>query len=254
MASARGAGEPAWWDVRRTEGKRVMVTGGTTGIGLAIARLLASRGARVFVLGRNAGDLNKAMEAIRGEDGEAHGTTADLSDAAEVRRAFDEADLALGGVDVLVNNAAIPGDELEELEDIDHAVRTSVFGYIACAREAVERMRGHGGHIVNVGSMSADPREPDGATCVATRAAIRGFSESLREAVAREGIRVTLVEPGKVDAELVSELGEEEKRERIERMETHWPEDVAVCVCFALTQPHRCDVVRIEVRPHPQVI
>jgi NAD(P)-dependent dehydrogenase (short-subunit alcohol dehydrogenase family) len=107
MASARVADEPAGWDVQRVEGKRAVVTGGTTGIGLAIARLLAARGARVFVLGRNAGDLNKALVAIRGEEGEAHGTTADLSSIDEVRRVFDEADNALGGLDVLVNNAAV---------------------------------------------------------------------------------------------------------------------------------------------------
>ena len=242
-----------WYQAQGVDGRRVVVTGGTTGIGRAVARLLASRGARVLILGRDEADLREALDDV-GARGEAHGVSADLSRLEDVRRVFGEADAWLGGVDVLVNNAAVYGGRWDEesLEDADYAIRTNLVGYVACAHEAAARM-GQGGHVVNVGSMSADLREPAGPTYVSTKAGIQGFSESLRKAVNERGIRVTLVEPGKVATDMIDKPREE--KERLEaRSEMLRPEDVAACVWFALTQPPRCDIVSLQVRPHLQVI
>lgn len=243
-------------DVTDVSGKRVLVTGGTTGIGRAVARALAARGARVLIFGRDEEDLREALAAIRGSGGDAQGITADVSSLGGVREVFSEVDRALGGLDVLVDNAAITGDGFEEdpLERIEYVVRTNVVGYLACAREAVERMKqGGGGHVVLVGSMSADLREPEGSTYVATKGAIQAFSESLRKTVNEEGIKVTLIEPGKVATDMV-EKSPEEKREAIGKEEMLTPEDIAGAVLYALLQPKRCDVVALQIRPHRQVI
>ena len=243
-------------DARSIDGVAVLVTGGTTGIGRATARALLSLGARVLLFGRHQKDLDDALAELRGAGGEVHGITADVSRLDDVRRVFAEVDRRLGGLDVLVNNAAVTGDGFEDdsLERIERVVRTNVGAYLACAHQAVERMRRAGrGHIVLVGSMSADLREPDGSTYVATKAAIQGFAESLRKTVNEEGIKVSLIEPGKVATDLV-ERSPEEKRRAIEEETMLTPEDIAGAVLYALLQPARCDVVSLQIRPHRQVI
>ena len=247
--------QTAGYEPESVAGKAIIVTGGTTGIGRATARLLASNGARVLIFGRDEGDLNDALDELRSAGGEVHGLTADVSRTADVQRVFREADDKLGELDILVNNAAISGGDFpqQEMDDLEYMVRTNVVGYIACAREATQRMQGRYGHIVNIGSMSADLREPNGSTYVATKAAIQGFSESLRKTVNPGGIKVTLIEPGKVATDMV-EMPAPEKQEKQEALEMLRPEDIAACVYYCLTQPRRCDVVSVQIRPLMQVI
>jgi NADP-dependent 3-hydroxy acid dehydrogenase YdfG len=244
------------YDPRGVAGKAVIVTGGTTGIGRAVARLLADNGAHVLIFGRHREELESALAGIRERGGEAHGLAADVSLPEEVRRVFAEADARLGGLDVLVNNAAVTGESFEKdsLETMEYVVRTNVVGYMTCAREAVARMKERGeGHVVNIGSMSADLREEDDSVYVATKAAIQAFSESLRKTVNEEGIKVTLIEPGKVATDLVDEVDRQKDRKQ-EKLEMLAPEDVAACALYCLTQPRRCDVVSVQLRPHLQVI
>jgi NAD(P)-dependent dehydrogenase (short-subunit alcohol dehydrogenase family) len=237
-------------------GKAVIVTGGTTGIGLATAQLLAREGARVLIFGRHEAELARALEELQREEGEVFGTVADASRVEDVRRVFRDADERLGELDVLVNNAAVGGEHFEDqsLEEMEYLVRANVVGYLACAHEAVERMKRQGsGHIVNVGSMSADLREEGGSVYVAAKAAIQGFSESLRKTVNPAGIRVTLIEPGKVATDMTDQ-SEAEKRENEAKLEMLRPEDIAACILFCLAQPARCDVVTMQVRPLLQAI
>lgn len=243
-------------DIEDVKGRHVLVTGGTTGIGRAVVRALAALGARVLTFGRDEQDLTALLEEVRAAGGEVHGITADTSRIDDVRRVFDEVDRRFGRLDVLIGNAAISGGSFEDqpLEKIEYVVRVNIAGYIACAHEAVERMRAQGsGRIVLVGSMSADLREPQGSTYVATKAAIQAFAESLRKTVNVDGIHVTLVEPGKVATDMV-DRPDREKRQKIEALEMLRPEDVAAAIIFALIQPERCDVVSLAVRPHRQVI
>jgi NADP-dependent 3-hydroxy acid dehydrogenase YdfG len=243
-------------DGRSLSDSAALVTGGTTGIGRSIARVLLSQGARVLVFGRHEQELEDALAELRQAGGEVHGLVADVSRLEDVRRIFSEVDRRLGRLDVLVDNAAVTGDGFEQdsLERIEYVVRTNVVGYLACAHEAVERMRKHGrGHVVLVGSMSADLREPNGSTYVATKGAIQAFAESLRKTVNEQGIKVTLIEPGKVATDLVQK-SQAEKRQAIHDAEMLTPEDIAGCVLYALLQPERCDVVAMQLRPHRQVI
>jgi len=236
--------------------KSVIVTGGTTGIGRAIARLLATRGARVLIFGRHERELQEALDEFSHTSPDVRGLVADVSRLEDIRKVFRQADEELGKLDILVNNAAVDGEgfETESPESISYAVSTNVAGYLICAREAVVRMKKRGsGHIVNIGSMSASLREPDASTYVATKAAIQGFSESLRKTVNQDGIKVTLIEPGKVATEM-TDMQVEAKHQAQSHLEMLKPEDIAACVYFCLTQPPRCDVVSLEVRPHLQII
>jgi len=236
-------------------GKTALVTGGTTGIGREVVRQLAERGARVLTFGRVQETLDEMLEEVAGEGREVHGVRADVSLLDDVRRVFAEVDSRLGRLDILVNNAAISGEGFEEepLERIEYMVRTNVVGYLACAHEAAERMKESGGHVVLIGSMSADLREPDSTSYVATKGAIQAMAESLRKTLHEAGIKVTLIEPGRVATDMV-DASDAEKEEKIAALEMLRPAEIAGAVLYALQQPQRCDVVVVQLRPHRQVI
>jgi NADP-dependent 3-hydroxy acid dehydrogenase YdfG len=237
-------------------GKGILITGGTTGIGRATALLLAREGAKVFTFGRHEKELNDAMRDFKTNGYQVHGTTADAAKIEDVRRVFGEAEEKLGSIDILINNAALAAEGVADMkwEDTEYVVRSNLLGYMACAQEAASRMKARrGGHIVNVGSMSADVREKDSSVYVATKSAIQGFSEAFRKEVNEHGIKVTLIEPGSVgtDMQIESVL---EQRQKIDAGEMLKAEDIARCIHYCLTQPPRCDVVVVQIRPHKQAI
>jgi NADP-dependent 3-hydroxy acid dehydrogenase YdfG len=243
-------------DVTELAGKAIVITGGTTGIGRATAKLLAGEGAKVLIFGRHQPELDAALREIGGGNGQVHGLTADQSRKEDIERVFADADRHIGGCDILINSAAVGlGSFLEtKYEDWLYEIQTNLVAYIACCRYAIDRMKKKGtGHIVNIGSMSADLREPTNDVYVATKAGIQGFTESLRKNINKENIRVTLIEPGAVNTP-IQEKPEEEKRAKVERMEMLEPEEIAHCVKYVLVQPARCDVVAVQIRPLKQLI
>jgi NAD(P)-dependent dehydrogenase (short-subunit alcohol dehydrogenase family) len=234
------------------DGKRVLVTGGTTGIGRAAGALLASYGARIFTFGRNQKPLDEALAYIRAAGGEAEGTTGDLTEPDDVRRIFAKADEVFGGIDVLINNAALPADGIMQMDDAEwrYAVDANLVGQLACAREAAARMIKAGqGHIVFIGSMSAEVREKGSSVYVATKAGIEGFAAALRKELNEKGIRVSLIEPGAVSSDMASPSADDQ-REMMKNGLMLRAEDIAVCIHFILTQPLRSDVILMQVRPH----
>lgn len=236
-------------------GKGIVVTGGTTGIGRATALRLVARGAIVLVCGRHERELREALADLTVQ-GQAFGTVADLAKQSDARRLFKEADRRLPRVDVLVNNAALAAGGLMEkdYDDWDYVVRVNLLGYMACARYAIDRMRRRkSGHVVNVGSMSADVREKGSSIYVATKSAIQGFSAALRKEVNGLGIKVTLIEPGAVGTDMQPESPRQQRRKE-KKGEMLTAEDVAACVEYCLLQPTRCDVVAVQLRPHLQSI
>lgn len=236
--------------------KSILITGGTTGIGRAIAILLASQGARVMSFGRHEQELNDAMNDIRAAGGEVLGLTADVSDPEDIQRVFQEFDRQMSKLDILINNAALGYGSIMEggYPEWDYILKTNLLGYMAMTNEAVERMKATGwGHIVNIGSMSADVREKNSSVYVATKSGIEGFSEALRKEVNAQGIKVTLIEPGAVGTDMQPQPPEEQ-RALIEKMEMMRAEDIAVCVYYTITQPRRVDVVMLQIRPHLQEI
>lgn len=243
---------------KSVEGLSIVITGGTTGIGRATALLLASKGAKVFINGSDQQHLDDtlkdAAEAGLGES--LHGIIADLATEEGINELFAASDSKLGSVDVFINNAALAyqGVSDGEYSEWQRVINTNLLGYVACTHFALERMKlQKRGHIVNIGSMSADVREKDSSVYVATKAGIQGFSESMRQEVNEQGIKVTLIEPGAVgtDMQPVSVPDQQEQQKSMEMMKA---EDIAHAVLYALTQPDRCDVVDIKIKPHLQMI
>ena len=237
--------------------RAVVVTGGTTGIGRSTAVALVKQGANVLIFGRHGNELDDALEDIEALAGRAaYGVIADQSRWEDMQWVFDAADEKIGGCEILINNAAVQAGSILESDypDWDYAVRTNLLGYMACCRLAIDRMsRKNRGHIVNVGSLSADEREPEGNVYVATKSAIRGFSEALRKGVNEKGIKVTLIEPGTVGTDMnTAAPSEQEEKEGEGKMLK--AEDIAECICYTLTQPWRCDVIAVQIRPHLQLL
>lgn len=241
----------------RLKNKRILITGGTTGIGRAAAIRLGMEGAQVLLCGHDEAHLDHVLQdAAKSGLENVRGMLTDISTHDGVESFFAEADNQLGKIDVLINNAALAWQSAEEgnYQDWERVVKTNLLSYIACSSYAIKRMKSHGeGHIVNVGSMSADVRERNSSVYVATKSAIQGFTEALRKEVNEAGIKVTLIEPGATgtDMQPVSVPEQQEKEQNLEMMTA---EDIAEAVVYALNQPKRCDVVDIKLRPHLQII
>ena len=136
----------------RLEGKSVIITGGTTGIGRATAILLASKGARLLVFGRGQTELNDALTDIR-KVGSAIELTADTSKQEDIKKVFRIAGQQLGGVDILIDNAALGADAVADTspEEQEYILKTNLLGYMQVAHEAVARMRQKGGAYCDCG-------------------------------------------------------------------------------------------------------
>lgn len=243
-------------------GKSVLLTGGTTGIGRTTAVRLVAAGANVVTFGRHEADLQDALKEIRKEQsdggGQVVGLIADSSKPEDMERVFRKADDAFGGVDILINNAALGGGSIvdSDLAEIQYVVATNLLGYMYCCKFAIERMKARGrGHIVSIGSMSSVVREKGSDLYVATKSGIEGFSEALRKQANEFGIKVTLIEPGLVGTDMTTDqVPKEQQPEKEAKGEMLKAEDIAECVYYALTQPERCDVVKVQIRPHKQAI
>ncbi len=230
-------------------GRRILITGGTTGLGRAIALRLSAEGASVLIFGRHQPELDDAMRDLSGNGFSPIGMIADVTDPAGIDKIFARVDEEWGGLDVLINNAAVGAGSVEEEseEDAEYAILTNVFGYLRCAKRALSRMK-ENSHIVLIGSVSADRRNPGGSVYVATKAAVQGFAESFRQEAAEHGVKVSLVEPGKTGADMIDQ-DLEEQRESQEKLEMLKAEDIAVAVEYILTQPPRCTVSVLKVVP-----
>lgn len=243
-------------DSKFIQGKSVLITGGTTGIGRATALLLASKGARVLIFGREKEPLMDTLEDIHQIGGKVFGLNADVSKKEDVYRVFEAVDDKLGGaLDFLINNAGIGGGSIADASygEQEYVIKTNLLGYVTVAGEAIKRMKSQGGHIVMIGSMSADVRGKGSSLYVATKSGIQGLCESLRKEVNNLGIKVSLIEPGWVGTDM-SGFSPEEQRKRQKQLKQLKAEDIANCIYYVLTRPKRMDIVEMKVRPHLQLI
>lgn len=237
------------------KGRAAIITGGTTGIGRAIAVLLAAEGVKVFICGRTPSHLDDALTRIR-EVGEGDGINVDLARREGVERFFKAADDYLGRLDVAVVNAAVPADGLGEpgKEDLDYQIAVDFTSYLHTTRAALDRMEA-GSDIILIGSMSAVSRSGGSSIYVAAKTGIEGFAHSLRQEVSENDIKVGLIEPSFTGADFqYPEYPPEKQREAIHEETMLRAEDIAVATHFMLTQPRRTAVslMRVETRrAHP---
>lgn len=237
------------------DGRRAIVTGGTTGIGRAIAVLLASYGVKVFVCGRTPEHLDDALQRI-GEVGEGDGINVDLAIAEDVDRFFDAAEAFLGGIDIAIINAAVPAAALADSGESEtrYQLETDLTAYLICAQEAARRMES-GSDILFIGSMSAVSQKAGSSIYIAAKAGIEGFVPAFRKELAEEDIKVGLIEPGFTGADFqYPEFPPEKQKDLIGKHQMLRAEDIAVAAHFMLTQPRRTAVslIRVETRlEHP---
>ena len=227
------------------DGKTALVTGASSGIGAAVVAALRAAGATV------------AGGARRVEQVDADVALAlDVTDAASCESFVTEAVAALGGLDIVVNNAGLalgrdPFDESNEADE-ETVLATNVHGLIRITRLCLPHL-GHGGHIVNLGSVAGIAAYPNGSLYVTSKFAVHGFTKALREDLLGRPIRITNVAPGLVETDFskVRFRGDEEKARSVYADVALGgpmrPEDVADCILFALTRPPHVNVDEIVV-------
>lgn len=197
---------------RRLEGKRALITGGSRGIGFACARSLHGEGMRVMLIARDIEALRRATEMLgRG----AHHMRVDLS--GDVAKIAGDVRAELKAVpDVLVNNAAeffvTPAEETN-VEDFERTLRVNLTAHFALVREFLGDMKRRGsGHIVTIGSIADQRGLPGNAAYSASKFALRGLHEVLREELRGTGVRATLVSPARVDTTIWDSPGAASER------------------------------------------
>ena len=230
------------------EGRKAVITGGTTGIGRAIGVLLASQGVEIFTCGRDEQHLKDGLERIN-QVGKGDGINVDLATREGVDRFFEEADKRVGGYDIAVINAAIPVDGFERTEEDDarYAIATDYVAYVMSAYKAAKAMNDKG-DLILIGSMSAHSLGGSSSIYAGMKKGIQGFAEALRKELGPKGIKVGLVEPGLTGADFqLPDIPVEKQREMINAEKMLRAEDIAVAVHFMLTQPRRAVVQQLTI-------
>lgn len=240
-------------------GKVVVITGASSGLGAAAARLLASQGAHL-VLGARRRDLIDALAAELGRLGPpALAVATDVTDRAQVQALVDAALGAHGRVDVLLNNAGVmPLSPLERLkvEDWDRAIDVNIKGVLYGIAAVLPSMKvQQSGQIINVSSVAGHKVSAGGAVYSATKFAVRALTEGLRQEVKPYGIRTTVLSPGAVASELPASVTEPDIAQRMQAFYAAIaipPDSFARAVAYAMCQPPDVDVNEIVFRPTRQ--
>ena len=238
------------------EGKVVVITGASSGLGEAAARHLARHGAKLVLGARRIERLQAlAKDLSLGNDA---AVQTDVTQYAQVRRLVDHAVQSHGRIDVLINNAGLMPQSLLErgrVEDWDRTIDVNLKGVLYGIAAALPYMKvQQSGHIINVSSVAGHKVVPGGAVYSATKHAVRVISEGLRQEVKPYNIRTTVISPGAVATELPNSITDPEVAERIRKVYAiAVPADsFANMVVFAMSQPEDVDVNEILYRPTKQ--
>jgi NADP-dependent 3-hydroxy acid dehydrogenase YdfG len=239
------------------EGKVVVITGASSGLGEAAARHLAANGAKL-VLGARRLDRLRTLAKELNLPPEAAVET-DVTDAAQVKALVEAAVKAHGRIDVILNNAGLmPHSPLErgKIEDWDRMIDVNLKGVLYGIAAALPHMtRQKSGHIINVSSVAGHKVRAGSAVYAATKAAVRMLSEGLRLEVKPYNIRTTIISPGAVESELPQSLTEPDMAKNVAAFYDAYaiPADsFARVVAFAISQPADVDINEILFRPTAQ--
>ena len=235
------------------QGKVVLITGASSGIGEAAAKLIAARGAHVVLGARRTDRLEKLAAEIHAQGGSARFRALDVTNLADMQAFADFAKTQFGKIDVIINNAgvmplsplsALKIDEWNQMLDVN--VRGVLHG-IAAVLPGMEA-QGHG-QVINISSIGGLSVVPTAAVYCATKFAVRAISDGLRQET--DKIRVTVVCPGVVESELAETISDEGARAAMKefRRVALTPDAIARALAYAIEQPDDVDVSEIVVRP-----
>jgi 3-oxoacyl-[acyl-carrier protein] reductase len=228
-------------------GRIALVTGGSRGIGAAIAEKLAKLGARVAICGRNRDDLNATATAIRARGGECEGFPCDIAELKQVEDLARTIQKRWGEVEILVNNAGVGAFRapLHQLPpaDWERVMNTNLRAvYYTIRTFAPAMIEQRSGEIVNISSIAGKNALPNGAVYSASKWGLNGLTYSVAEELRQHNIRVTVVCPGSVETGLSPHEGKDTSR-------MLQPEDVAHVVEMLVTQQPRSFVSEVVIRP-----
>lgn len=241
------------------KGKIVVVTGASSGLGEATARLLSAQGATVVLGARRTDRLQALVKELEGRGGQALALATDVTQRQQVKDLVDAAARTYGRIDVMINNAGLmPQAPLEQLkvDEWDRMIDVNLKGVtygIAAALPHMQRQKS--GHFVNVSSVAGHKVGPGFAVYAATKFAVRALSEGLRQEVKLYNIRTTVISPGAVATELPNTVSDPAAAERLRGFYAQVAvpaESFARAVAFALSQPPEVDINEILYRPTRQ--
>ncbi|HUE86679.1 MAG TPA: SDR family oxidoreductase [Vicinamibacterales bacterium] len=227
-----------------------VVTGGTRGIGLAIAETLLKQGDAVAITGTSSQSVNRGAERLRALAGlgdRVMAVVCDVRDGEAVGRTFDQIAGQFGGLDVLINNAGVGvGRPIADLshDEWDRIIGINLTGVFHCCKAAIPHLRRrNGGWIISISSLSSKNPFVGGAAYSASKAALNAFSEALMQELRHENIRVSYVLPGSVATAFSGRASGAGADWRLQ------PDDVARVVIDLLAHPARSLASRVEIRP-----
>jgi len=241
------------------QGKVVVITGASSGLGEATAKLLSAQGAIVVLAARRTERIDKLAADIKEKGGKALAITTDVTDVEQVRKLVDKTVNEFGRIDVMINNAGLmqqsPLDsgKIEEWNNmIDLNIKGVLYG-ISAVLPVMQKQKS--GHIINVSSVAGHKVTPAGSVYCATKFAVLAISEGLRQEVKPYNLRTTVISPGAVDTELPGHITHEASAKGIQGFykQTAVPADsFARAVAFAISQPEDIDINEIFYRPTSQ--
>ena len=239
--------------------KIVVVTGASSGLGEATARLLSAKGATVVLGARRADRLQLLAKDLQARGGKALALTTDVTRREQVKALVDSAVQTYGRIDVMINNAGLmPQAPLERLkvDEWDRMIDVNIKGVLYGIAAALPHMqRQKAGHFINVSSVAGHRVGPGFAVYAATKYAVRALSEGLRQEVKPYNIRTTVISPGAVATELPDSVTDPDASKRIRTFyeQVAVPADsFARAVAFAMSQPEDVDINEILYRPTRQ--
>ena len=231
----------------KIQDKVAVITGGTKGIGRAIAETLLKNGAKIFICARDKAEIKNAIEKLS-VFGQVDGEICDVRSETQVRMMLDECVRIFGKIDILINNAGVGfiGKTVEEIEpdDFRQTIETNLFGvFYTCHYTIPLLKKSGGGYILNISSLAGQNAHPKMAAYNASKFGLNGFTEALMQEVRQDNIKVSYICPGSVNTEFGGDTVSDEKSWQLQ------PIDIAQTVLNLLEMDERALPSKVEIRP-----